>query len=256
MGDFDTLLTTEYRNSAAYSDRARAFHSIQFFRHPVFHAGIQETGCLTGIQIKTIMDCHTPVIKSAERYVPQFKQKVLDFLQSHDDPTSETAGSRKRTKITISAAAKKFRVHPTTISDWIQDAKRKQEIESLQENHDDLPSSCTKTVSSNVSENFVEPQKEDEVSKIENELAKWLQSERVKGSCAFSLLTACAISTKILEILENHKPDLKVNLSAKLQWLLLWAQKLGDTEKVVEKCGQVIGWDFEHLKPNSRILVS
>lgn len=78
-------------------------------------------------------------VKSAERYAPKFKAKVLKYLREGDggeeeatdnthSPHANRPAKCKYGKKTVTEAAKKFKVHPSTISDWAQSVKRQSEL--------------------------------------------------------------------------------------------------------------------------------
>ncbi|CAG7728564.1 unnamed protein product [Allacma fusca] len=159
------------------------------------------------------MERQTPIIKTSERYVPQFKQKVLDYL----NPDSSS-----RSKVTINAAAKKFRVHPTTISDWVQDNKRQLEMNTLHENlqnaDDVLPLTAIPDDSNQQSSIY---------STIENNLIHWLQFQRAE-SCQ---LDSHSIGDKIFDLLQQYKSNINSDptLRTELLWLILLLDKLRQT---------------------------
>lgn len=78
---------------------------------------------------------------SAERYAPQFKAKVLKYLaegESNQTGNDNSPVAPEHQKVTckygmktIAAAAVKFKVHPTTISDWVHNLKRNSELKKV-----------------------------------------------------------------------------------------------------------------------------
>lgn len=66
-----------------------------------------------------------PVKRFTERYAPQFKQKVVDYVLGKRSENDANVG------VSYVEASKQFGIHPTTISEWIQERKRQLEIKQL-----------------------------------------------------------------------------------------------------------------------------
>lgn len=181
---------------------------------------------------------------SAERYAPQFKAKVLKYLA---DGESDQAFNEKLIdnhqvlenqqvtppktckygKKTIAAAALRFKVHPTTISDWVHNLKRNSELKKV--NQLKKSPSKTKSPSDNVNDKVTNKlpklksktlaeRKQDEITQ---QIVTILRKERLEGG----LSKESNLSTLCEKLIANLKPliiPVKSQAFAKAPWFINW----------------------------------
>lgn len=141
---------------------------------------------------------------SEGRYAPQFKQKIVDHVLG-----KVSKESSQRIPHSYSSTAKTFNIHPTTISEWVQESRRQSTIKNLTSlrrgGGDETPQtddSCeVETTLKNVMQHF-----------------RKMSSSEEQGREGFY--------SEVGLILDNHKHPSDAKSTHKCSWLLQWWDKV------------------------------
>ncbi|CAL8143090.1 unnamed protein product [Orchesella dallaii] len=172
---------------------------------------------------------------SAERYAPQFKEKVLKYLEQGDEedtPTEKPPSSKTPHKYgsqTIASAAAKFHVHPTTISDWVQNKRRQAELKNLQEismSIDTQSQQSSSTPTSSASSIAKKSKTNAPMNKVESEIISILNKERVKVPLSKETnvqILKQNISQQIQAIVNDNETSFTPSTTpSKMPWYVIW----------------------------------
>lgn len=160
--------------------------------------------------------------KSALRYIPQFKQKVLDFLELETSTTDNEKQNNKKRRKSFAAAAEKFDVHPSTISDWVHEAERQSAIRYLHAKHE------TQVIVAS-QESFTQPDACLTVSSPEEKALKLLKTIRNNLPSDHKSVNMSGLKLEIYEGIEMilNEMDEEDGFCKSASWLRSWCKKLG-----------------------------